>query len=353
MQLPSSHSLDTWDQDEFLPLDPTLGEDGGSLVSPGLLAALSGYKAVWQAATCLVTGASKHPPPLVSMAWLGQLSLLEKLRVCFYHESDVDWGTCPTKQGVKELYLKGEFVLRGGHRKGWNPSETFPKLEVLEVQGCFRYHHNTDMLSVIANVQDLPSLRCIVVSDLAFHGEHTNCQRFDFSAGPSDVRGVSYKAVWWEEIPHAFVLPQKLPQWLANRLTNFEVVFRETDMDVEESHRFNSGGVSVSLGCFSAYPVLKNIDFTFCTTDEDADDLGKGWDWCCDTSLSPGNGNVSYIRFLDFSKLPHSVERVRFRVRGNGDRAWRWLPTIQLTPGWEFELTQPKAGVAFSTAYRV
>lgn len=161
---PDAHSLATWDQDELLPLDPTLRDWGlpgtpstppgatppgadplganppggrSSLISPRLLVVLKGYKAAWVAWQPKLGQAFKVRQG-VSLSWLAQLPLLEYLLIDLSPLNQplvsVDLGTLPLGlTGVRMLYLDAlrAPIARTGSGRGWEPRVVFPNLAVL------------------------------------------------------------------------------------------------------------------------------------------------------------------------------------------------------------------------------
>lgn len=358
---PSAHSLETWELDMPMPLDPTLGlpPGQGSLISPGLLAALPGYKADWQATKSKFGGYIKVAP--VKMAWLGQLPLLEKMLVAPRARTNLDWGGCPVKEGVRKLFLDGvestlgaPMVVAGPNANlAWAPSlacapsALFPNL--VEVKLWHKEMEQKLLSDLLVDLYGLPSLRTVQIDvySESRDGPSRHEQRVAFEIGPSGVRGVRYKAVRNSPMPdgRADELPAPL-KGLANRLVSFEVLHKDSRLSVLVDGDIDSGESKFSLARFEACFMLTTLDFTF-----DGSDNAAAPVWHFEVAIE--NGDFSYFRVMDLSQLPASLERVVFRVLGNGDEALEWLPTVHLARGWQNELTQPRSGVAILNVQRV
>lgn len=141
LQQPAAHSLETWDQDEPLPLDPTqvgggLSGAGASLISPKLLSALAGYKACRYASKPPFGQAWKGLAP--SLVWLDTIPGLASLEITmqigpFQNSREVRLETLPRGLvGVRKLYLNPGGSLSSVSVVGdLDLKAVFPKLEAL------------------------------------------------------------------------------------------------------------------------------------------------------------------------------------------------------------------------------
>lgn len=178
LQDPAAHSLDTWDEDEAIPLNPTIprggldGREEGTLVGWGFLSAMSACKlevekirepiteshrqmhklyaqmypdSPRRTETDYITDRKLLPPML---AWLPPQ--LQCLKVCG-QDSKV-WEACATLPGLKKLVFTcyDEYVLK-------DLSLFFPNLEDLEVYDNRRSYNEPNWGPLFAGVESYPT----------------------------------------------------------------------------------------------------------------------------------------------------------------------------------------------------
>lgn len=274
LQDPAAHSLETWHDDQAIPLTPTLPRGGangrvdGSLVSWGFLAAMS---------ACKLEDGGLNNTLQPGLAWLPpQLQCLQVKEA-----SSKDWGGCACVPGLKMLDLSfhEEFVPK-------QLSILFPNLETLEIDT----HRDgvPGMWNVFEDIgSNLPHLKNVAIW----------CQNVlpEFQ-GPIGCRVIARLEVEVVGEP----LEIEIPVCIASQLYSTEIAIYTAD---------NSGfDAEVDLAIFAECQVLS----------------------CIVVSLHALDSSVN-LRVKGFESLPAACKVVEFKECADD------FPFVKLAKGWQVE----------------
>lgn len=273
LQDPASHSLNTWEEDSALPLNPTLARSGldeeeGSLVAWGFLSAMSSCK--------LETFQYSDPEASHSLfAWLPPQ--LQRLKVT---EADSNsWEDCACVPGLKWLDVSYCDVAMPK-----TLSTSFPNLETLEVDT--HWDGVQAMEELFADTgSNLPRLKNMAIF----------CENVlpEFQ-GPSGCRVIAKMGVDEIDGPAEIGIPKSI----ASQLYSVELF-------LSSSHQ-TEVNMQMDVAIFAHCQVLS----------------------CIVLNLENFSGGT-YLRVTGLESLPASCKVVEFKGRGDD------FPCVKLARGWQ------------------
>lgn len=183
----AAHSLDTWKEDELMPLNPAISRKGpGSLISKGMMAAIVGYKVSCQEAYEYEVDYVLRP-----LSWIPpQLEALEiNTETPIMWNPKMDYENCPCLPALRRLRLADSETYLPERL-----SPLFPNIEELELNLTAppRFESNQNLVNDLASLQKLKLLK-VCARELIDVPLPPGCQVVFLVTNSQDFMSVSFQ----------------------------------------------------------------------------------------------------------------------------------------------------------------